>query len=163
MISSYFHHVSIIFPSSYLHHHISIIDTSYFHHIPIIDIINFFLHPQDLSRRFPTLSGHDQGSHGTLGDGSVPSVRPLLAIFGLRLVEASEVRKSWGNPWEYRNIHYKWRHESESSIYHPTNIQGYISSFFCFVMYPLHHPSHVWLGWPWHTIATYDDLGITHV
>ena len=109
MISSYFHHVSIIFPSSYFHHHISIIDTSYFHHISIIDIINFFLHPQDLSRRFPTLSGHDQGSHGTLGDGSVPSVRPLLAIFGLRLVEASEVRKSWGNPWEYRNIHYKWR------------------------------------------------------
>lgn len=38
--------------------------------------------------------GDDQGSHGTLGDGSVPSVRPLLAIFGLRLVEASEALPS---------------------------------------------------------------------
>eukprot|EP00434_Breviolum_minutum_P040026 symbB.v1.2.035558.t1/scaffold4818.1/size34747/2 len=38
--------------------------------------------------------GDDQGSHGTLGDGSVPSVRPLLAIFGLRLVEAPEALPS---------------------------------------------------------------------
>lgn len=38
--------------------------------------------------------GDDQGSHGTLGDGSVPSKRPLLAIFGLRLVEASEALPS---------------------------------------------------------------------
>ena len=156
---SYFHQVSIIFPSYF--HHISIIFPSYFHHISIIDIINFFLHPQDLSRRFPTLSGHDQGSHGTLGDGSVPSVRPLLAIFGLRLVEASEVRKSWGNHWKiynqsgflgkslfyplffpiigdtHGNIHYKWRLLSGRILSitlneHPRILFG----GFCFVMYP---------------------------
>ena len=53
-----------------------------------------------MSKKYTKLSVHIfisctcfdvQGSHGTLGDGSVPSVRPLLAIFGLRLVEAPEV------------------------------------------------------------------------
>ena len=76
-------------------------------HIPIIDVRIFASSPG--CQRFQSLSQLGQGSHGTLGDGSVPSVRPLLAIFGLRLVEASEVWRDgklwlspWVSPWEYQ-------------------------------------------------------------